>query len=89
MDERLLLDITELKMIRFECGACRTAIAVPTALWTQPLVQCPNCGVAWSTSNQQAYQLVQRLSVALRGILAVAEKEDTYKIQFELARPKP
>lgn len=88
IEDRFVLGLDDLKMLRFECNACRAAITVPIKSWPEAPMNCPSCRVQWHQGpNSKEFQTINNLRVAMQSLVATA-KEGTFGIRFEMDRPK-
>jgi len=84
IDDRVLIDVADLAAVRFECGACGTAVTFPTSTWETIPPRCPGCGVEWHVgTNMAPYESLNRLRVGLKAVVAVAPQVG-YRVRFEL-----
>jgi hypothetical protein len=87
VDDRYLIDFKDLEAIRFECGACGTALTIPLDKWAGIQESCPSCRVIWVHPHTPQFQTLLQLSAGLRGTRAIA-KEAGYLVRFEMVKPK-
>lgn len=88
VEDRYVLDLADIRAVRFECGTCGTAISFKAADWTKIPSQCLNCGVSWhSGENTDEFKTINRFSLGLRGTVALL-KEAGFRLRLELDRPK-
>ena len=88
MDDRYVLDLAELAVIRFECGACATAVSIPTKLWTarsNSVRTAVSRGRGFG-SHVRADQLVVHRT---RGIIALSAEDVSYRINSRFPGQTP
>ncbi len=89
--DRYLVDVRDLRLMRFECKAkgCGVAVSYETAKLTKVPTQCPGCGVQWHVGQSEPYEMLSRLALGLRNAIAIADEDTTgYRLRFEVERPK-
>ena len=87
IDDRFVIEPSDLKVARFECSTCGAAVSFKIPEWKGVPDQCPGCRVPWLNSPQE-YETVNALRVRLMGIVALMARESPYKLRFEIDRPK-
>jgi len=82
-----LIDVSDLGLIRFECGTCNGAFTVQIATMAGPIDRCLNCGQAWLPAGDQSpeAQSMTRLLMGLKqAILAATAQSVPYRLKFEI-----
>jgi len=51
VEDRIVIDLTDVLAVHCECRNCHTVIAYPLAQWTPGETQCPGCRQPWWTPN--------------------------------------
>jgi ribosomal protein S27AE len=87
IDDRYVVDLDELKILRFECKACGTAVVVQIKDWMGNLATCPACGVVWFNLGGPHGHTITQLANGLRGTMALL-KESNFRVRLEIDRPK-
>ena len=88
VEDRHIIDLSDIKAVRFECSACAAAVTLLLDSWRDPNPrQCPGCGVPWGTSPQ-AFETSNRLRLGIQGMKALMTSEGAYRLRLELDRPK-
>lgn len=85
IEDRVVIDLADLAVVRFECSACGSAVSFKTADWTQIPAQCPGCRVTWLLPASAQATTLTKLANNLRGATAIAEAAG-FRMCFELAR---
>ena len=87
-EDRFVIDLSDLRDVRFECSACGAAVSFKTDKWAELPHACPGCNVQWhSGPNSPEFQTMNRLRVGLVGTLALADKLG-FRLRFGLDRPR-
>jgi uncharacterized paraquat-inducible protein A len=87
--DRYLVDVRDLRVMRFECKKCGTSVGYPSANLATVPTECSGCGMTWTAVDRESYQMLTSLATGLRHAIAVADDEETgYRLRFEIERPK-
>jgi hypothetical protein len=88
MEERTVIDVEELRILRVECVRCGATITAPLDTLRHPARECPACGAAWLSRTGDEETCVRDLVAALKTAIAVTEhatrEQRGFRIRFEL-----
>lgn len=87
IEDRYLIDLKDLAIVRMECKACGAAVSQNVKDWERARTQCAGCGAEWMIGESPEHDALKRLGLALRGLIA-GEHEARYRVRFEINRPK-
>lgn len=73
MEDRLVVDVTDLQTVRFTCTACGGAVAIDAAAFKDLQEHCPGCGRQWVIGRGVVSEAVRRLMHSLRELAGNAE----------------
>ena len=87
VEDRYLIDLSNINAIRFECKSCGAALSLRPREWTSVPLQCAACGTPWVGTDSEQFKTLNRLSIALRASLSNADAVP-YRLRLEVERPK-
>lgn len=86
-EDRYIVDIADLRAVRLECATCGASVTIPVEKWDGQIHQCPSCGTPWH-SSPQPFEMLQKLRTGMQGVTAMMRAHPTYRVSFEVDRPK-
>jgi hypothetical protein len=88
IEDRVVLDLADIRAIRLECSRCGTTVSFKAEGWDKIPAQCAGCGESWHNGESTpVFQAVNRLAVGLRGVIG-STPTMTFRVRLELDRPK-
>lgn len=84
MDNRLLVDVTEITAMQMQCEHCPAQVIIPVEGMKMQIrgFSCPNCGEAMLTKNSDEMESVCGLGLSLRQLAGA-----TIRVKLLVAQP--
>lgn len=74
VNERMLLEMSDLAAVQFECITCQTAVVIQIEKFKHPPTDCPSCGVAWFRSRANEDTAVRQFVGLVRELSTISER---------------
>ena len=86
IDDRTVLDLEDLRAIRFECKTCGACTSFAVSSWPRVPPSCPGCNVDWLPTPHGIYEAINRFRLGLAGTLAGMKQDQQFGVRLEIAR---
>jgi hypothetical protein len=86
IDDRTVLDLEDLKAVRFECKACGATTSFALNSWPRVPTSCPGCEVDWLGMSPNQLDGINKLRLGLAATLAVLKQDQQFAVRLEIAR---
>lgn len=87
MDERTVLELTDLAAVQLDCTACKaTTVTIRVEAFKDPPERCPHCGTAWFKSRATEDMAVRQFVSNIREV-ATLEQRAPVRLRLELRAP--
>jgi len=90
VEDRLVVDLSDIRTVRIECTACGASINVNPEKWPDVPFNCPGCNLSWHIGTHTPdYRAVNSFRVAFMGLVALTKANQLpYRIRLETDTPK-
>jgi hypothetical protein len=93
VEDRYVIDLSELRAVRFDCKHCGTSISFKVSEWHRVPEDCPSCRTSWHHGEgTDEYRTLFMLAKGLRDGIAMMEAQPSrpipFTMRFEMDRPK-
>ncbi len=93
IEDRYVIDLADLRTVRFECQACHISMTYRVADWRTMPEDCPSCRTSWHRGqNTHEFQSVNGLVKGLQELTQLMGGTSSNPMQFavrlEMDRPK-
>jgi hypothetical protein len=62
VDDRVVIDLSDILAIQCECPTCGTAVSYPPAAWQPRAMNCPGCGRSWWSQGSTELEFLQQIA---------------------------
>lgn len=87
MDDRVVVDLTDLQTVRFTCTSCGAAVTIRTTDFKDLQTQCPGCTRQWTIPGSAEAHAIGLLMRSLHD-LAAAAATAMIRVGFDLPSRK-
>jgi predicted RNA-binding Zn-ribbon protein involved in translation (DUF1610 family) len=88
MEDRLVVDVTDLQTVRFTCTTCEAAVTIRAADFKDLQTHCPGCGRQWVIGHGLVSKAVHKLMQSLRELAGNAQEEGQIRVSFDVSASK-